>query len=75
MLMLHYASVYGKKGWKINACDPGLTKTNLGGEIMEAVMKFAGNVEDGTKEACRLAMLGEDGVCGTFSSKEGVMPW
>lgn len=45
MLMVHYASVYGKQGWKINACDPGLTKTGLGGDEMVDVMKFAGSAE------------------------------
>jgi len=26
MIMLHYAALYGKKGWKVNACAPGFTK-------------------------------------------------
>jgi NAD(P)-dependent dehydrogenase (short-subunit alcohol dehydrogenase family) len=77
MLMLHYASVYGKRGWKINACDPGLTKTSLGGDVMSAIMASGapGSVEDAAKEACRLATLGADGVNGTYSSKETVLPW
>lgn len=77
MLMLHYAAVYGNRGWKINAADPGLTKTYLGGEVMKQIMGSGvpGTVEDGAKEACRLATLGADGENGTYSSKEGVRPW
>ncbi len=53
MPMLHYASVYGKRGWKINAVDPG-------GDVMAAIIDSdaAGTVEDAAKEPCRLATLG-----------------
>ncbi|KAJ7683716.1 putative carbonyl reductase [Mycena rosella] len=34
-----------------------------------------GTVEDGAKGAVRLATLGEDGETGTYSEKEGPLPW
>jgi NAD(P)-dependent dehydrogenase (short-subunit alcohol dehydrogenase family) len=55
---------------KVNACSPGFTKTNLNG--------FAGTetVEEGAREAVRLALLGEDGPTGTFSHATlGALPW
>lgn len=77
MSMLHYASVYGKKGGKTNPCDPGLTRTNLGGEVMSAIMisGAAGTIGGAAREACRLETLGPDGVTGTYSSKEIIHPW
>jgi NAD(P)-dependent dehydrogenase (short-subunit alcohol dehydrogenase family) len=68
MLMLHYAGLYRKKGWKINACHPGFTSTDLTGGM-------GGSVEDAARNAVRLATLGEDGETGTFSQKEGILPW
>lgn len=31
MIMLHYASLFRERGWKVNSCDPGLTATALAG--------------------------------------------
>ncbi|RDW80336.1 hypothetical protein BP5796_05034 [Coleophoma crateriformis] len=69
MIVLHYASKYKDAGWKINACCPGYCATNLN--------SFAGfdSPETGAINAVRLAMLGEDGETGTYSNKEGVIPW
>jgi NAD(P)-dependent dehydrogenase (short-subunit alcohol dehydrogenase family) len=46
---------------KVNAASPGFTKTNLNG--------YAGTetVEEGAREAVRLALLCPDGPTGTFS--------
>jgi NAD(P)-dependent dehydrogenase (short-subunit alcohol dehydrogenase family) len=57
-------------GIKVNAASPGFTKTNLNA--------YAGTetVEDGAREAVRLALLGPDGPTGTFShAKLGQLPW
>ena len=57
-------------GIKVNAAAPGFTKTNLNG--------YAGTetVEEGAREAVRLALLGPDGPTATFShAKLGRLPW
>jgi NAD(P)-dependent dehydrogenase (short-subunit alcohol dehydrogenase family) len=57
------------EGIKVNAVSPGFTKTNLNG--------YAGTetVEQGAREAVRVALLGSDGPTGTFSGTAGVIPW
>ena len=58
------------EGIKVNAVSPGFTKTNLNG--------YAGTetVEEGAREAVRVALLGPDGPTGTFThAKLGVIPW
>ncbi|KAH8646654.1 carbonyl reductase [Xylariales sp. PMI_506] len=70
MLMLHYAAIFKAKGWKVNSCDPGLTATSLAGN-----QKNMGTVEDGAKNCLRLATLGVDGETGSFTNKEGPIPW
>ncbi|KAL9470900.1 hypothetical protein ACSS6W_008841 [Trichoderma asperelloides] len=69
MMMLHYAFKYKDAGWKINATCPGYCATNLNG--------FSGKdtPADGALNAVRLATLGDDGETGTFSNKEGTLPW
>ena len=57
-------------GIKVNAASPGFTKTNLN--------NYAGTetVEEGAREAVRLALLGPDGPTGTFSHATlGRLPW
>jgi NAD(P)-dependent dehydrogenase (short-subunit alcohol dehydrogenase family) len=57
-------------GIKVNAASPGFTKTNLN--------NYAGTetVEEGAREAVRLALLGPDGPTGTFSHATlGTLPW
>ena len=57
-------------GIKVTAASPGFTKTNLNG--------YAGTetVEEGAREAVRLALLGPDGPTGTFSHATlGLLPW
>ncbi|KAK0748155.1 hypothetical protein B0T21DRAFT_380053 [Apiosordaria backusii] len=74
MLALHYKIRFeeeGKEeeGWKVNVCCPGYCSTNLN--------KFEGwnSVEEGAVNAVRLATLGEDGESGSYSAKEGPIPW
>jgi NAD(P)-dependent dehydrogenase (short-subunit alcohol dehydrogenase family) len=58
------------EGIKVNAISPGFTKTNLNG--------YAGTdtVEEGAREAVRVALLGPDGPTGTFTRWDGeVIPW
>jgi NAD(P)-dependent dehydrogenase (short-subunit alcohol dehydrogenase family) len=57
-------------GIKVNAVSPGFTKTNLN--------NYAGTetVEQGAREAVRVAMLGPEGPTGTFSGTNGAtIPW
>ena len=55
---------------KVNAVSPGFTKTNLNG------YEGTETVEEGAEEAVRLALIGPDGLTGSFShSKLGKLPW
>jgi NAD(P)-dependent dehydrogenase (short-subunit alcohol dehydrogenase family) len=59
-----------KEGIKVNAVSPGFTKTNLNG--------YAGTetVEDGAREAVRVALLGPESPTGTFTRWENeTIPW
>ena len=57
-------------GIKVNAVSPGFTKTNLNG------YEGTETVEEGAREAVRVALLGPDGPTGTFShAKLGPLPW
>jgi NAD(P)-dependent dehydrogenase (short-subunit alcohol dehydrogenase family) len=58
------------EGIKVNAVSPGFTQTNLNG--------YAGTetVEEGAREAVRVALLGPDSPTGTFTRWEGeTIPW
>ena len=54
---------------KVNAADPGFTRTDLNNN------QGTGTVEEGAREAVRLALLGADGPTGTFSSSSSPTPW
>jgi NAD(P)-dependent dehydrogenase (short-subunit alcohol dehydrogenase family) len=59
-----------REGIKANAVSPGFTRTNLNG--------YAGTetVEQGAREAVRVALLGPDGPTGTFTRWENeTIPW
>ena len=59
-----------KEGIKVNAVSPGFTRTNLNG--------YAGTetVEQGAREAVRVALLGPDSPTGTFTRWENeAIPW
>jgi NAD(P)-dependent dehydrogenase (short-subunit alcohol dehydrogenase family) len=56
-------------GIKVNAVSPGFTKTNLNN------YEGTETVEEGAREAVRVALLGLDGPTGTFSGASGPIPW
>ena len=58
------------EGIKVNAVSPGFTKTNLNG------YQGTETLEEGAREAVRVALLGPDGPTGTFTRWEGeTIPW
>jgi NAD(P)-dependent dehydrogenase (short-subunit alcohol dehydrogenase family) len=57
-------------GIKVNACSPGFTRTKLND------YQGTETVEQGAREAVRLALLGADGPTGTFThATMGTIPW
>jgi NAD(P)-dependent dehydrogenase (short-subunit alcohol dehydrogenase family) len=66
---LGFALDLEKEGIKVNMACPGFTKT--------ALNNFMGTqtVEDGAREAVRLALLDDTGPTGSYSAAEGQMPW
>lgn len=58
------------EGIKVNAVSPGFTRTNLNG------YEGTETVEDGAREAVRVALLGPDGHTGTYTRWENeTIPW
>ena len=58
------------EGIKVNAISPGYTKTNLNG------YQGTETVEEGAREAVRVALLGPDGPTGRFTRWENeTIPW
>jgi NAD(P)-dependent dehydrogenase (short-subunit alcohol dehydrogenase family) len=68
-LTLAMAIELESEGIKVNAVSPGFTKTNLNN------YEGTETVEEGAREAVRVALLGPDGPTGTFSNTNGVIPW
>lgn len=66
---LAFAFALEGEGIKVNIACPGHTAT--------ALNNFSGarSVEDGAREAVRLATLDEDGPIGTFSDDDGTVAW
>ena len=54
---------------KVNACDPGWVKTDLGGPDAPS------EVEDGAKTSVQLATLDEEGPSGGFFKGKQTVPW
>jgi len=54
---------------KVNACDPGWVKTDLGGPDAPT------EVEDGAKGSVRLATLDANGPSGGFFKNKQIVPW
>ena len=54
---------------KVNAACPGFTATDLNG------FRGTRTVEQGAREAVRLALIGPDGPTGTLSDDAGPIPW
>ena len=68
MVMAHYAVKYQDEGFKVNVCCPGRNATGLSGGRGE-------HPSVGALNACKLATAGKDGETGTFTNKDGVLPW
>lgn len=66
---LGFASDLEPTGIKVNAACPGFTATDMN--------NFEGTrtVQQGAREAVRLALLDANGPTGTYSSDEGPLPW
>ena len=64
-----FASDLESAGIKVNAACPGFTATDLN--------NFEGTrtVQQGAREAVRLALLDANGPTGTFSDENGPLPW
>jgi NAD(P)-dependent dehydrogenase (short-subunit alcohol dehydrogenase family) len=54
---------------KVNSADPGYTATDLNGH------RGTQSIPEGAAEAIRLALLPDDGPTGTYSDKNGIVPW
>ena len=68
-ISLAFAIELEKTNIKVNIACPGFTATDLN--------NFRGTrtVEQGAREAVRLALIGPDGPTGTFSDEDGPVPW
>ena len=68
-ISLAFAIELEKTNIKVNVACPGFTATDLN--------NFRGTrtVEQGAREAVRLALLGPDGPTGTLSDENGTVPW
>lgn len=66
---LAFAFALEKEGIRVNIACPGHTAT--------ALNNFSGarSIEEGAREAVRLAVLGPDGPTGTFSDEDGPVDW
>lgn len=67
MLTVQYAK--GLPDLRINAVDPGATRTDLNGN------RGYQTLEQGTDAIVRLATISSDGPTGTFSNRAGNIPW
>jgi NAD(P)-dependent dehydrogenase (short-subunit alcohol dehydrogenase family) len=54
---------------KVNSADPGYTATDLNGH------RGTQTIPEGAAEAIRLALLPDDGPTGTYSDRNGIVPW
>ncbi|NUO55894.1 MAG: SDR family oxidoreductase [Hamadaea sp.] len=67
MLTVQYAKAY--PGIRINAVEPGFTKTDLNGNTGHQT------VEQGAEIIVRMAGLGPDGPTGGYFDANGTLPW
>lgn len=70
MLALHYAKIGREKGWRVNTCTPGLTKSSLAPRAAQGHP-----VEVGAKVIIWLATLGKDGPTAGFWEGDQQIPW
>ncbi|KAI9653882.1 MAG: hypothetical protein M1821_006913 [Bathelium mastoideum] len=69
MIMAHWAVKHKKDGWKVNAICPGHVATNLN------AYGGTNTVESGTVQLVKMATVGKDGPTGSWSDKDGPVPW
>jgi NAD(P)-dependent dehydrogenase (short-subunit alcohol dehydrogenase family) len=67
MVTLQYAKAFPTM--RINAVEPGFTKTDLNGNTGHQT------VEEGAEIIVRMAQLGPDGPTGGYFDAEGTLPW
>ena len=67
MVTVQYAKAF--PNMRINAVEPGFTKTDLNGNTGTQT------VEQGVEIIVRMAQVGPDGPTGTFVSAHGALPW
>nr|UWI49961.1 SDR family NAD(P)-dependent oxidoreductase [Clostridioides difficile] len=67
MLTVQYAK--GMPNICINAVDPGSTKTG------EQFKHGTQTLQEGTDAIVKMATIGKDGPTGTFTNKDGIIPW
>ncbi|MCM3266801.1 SDR family NAD(P)-dependent oxidoreductase [Streptomyces thermoviolaceus] len=67
MLTVQYAKAF--RDIRINAVDPGFTRTDLNHNTGTQT------VEEGAEIIVRMACIGADGPTGTFSNAAGPLPW
>lgn len=71
MLTVQYANAY--PGIRVNAVEPGLTATELGGG--DPGSHPGRPAAESAKVVARLATIGPDGPTGTFQEDDGVLGW
>jgi hypothetical protein len=69
MLRVQLAYLLRDTAIKVNSADPGYTATDLNGH------RGTQTVPEGAAEAIRLALLADDGPTGTYSDRNGIVPW
>jgi NAD(P)-dependent dehydrogenase (short-subunit alcohol dehydrogenase family) len=67
MITVQYAKAF--PNMRINAVEPGFTKTDLNGNT------GIQTVEQGAEIIVRLAQVGPDGPTGGYFDAEGTLPW
>ncbi len=69
MLTVQLAYQLRSTAIKVNSADPGFTATDLNGH------RGRQTIPEGAAEAIRLALLPEDGPTGSYSDRQGIVPW
>ncbi|MFI1093406.1 SDR family NAD(P)-dependent oxidoreductase [Streptomyces sp. NPDC020917] len=67
MITVQFAKAF--PGMRINAVEPGFTKTDLNGNT------GVQTVEQGAEVIVRMAQVGPDGPTGSYADAEGPLPW
>ncbi|KAH6670598.1 short-chain dehydrogenase [Halenospora varia] len=70
MLMLNYARLLEDVGGCVNSVCPGMVNTPLSGNN-----PLGEGPEVGARRVVQMALLGREGVTGTFSDSHGTLPW